>query len=201
MYEPDEFLAKVNDKIKEIEADSRVDDIKLRKDYLELLKTRYTEEPSLKERLERPQVFVSYSEETGKEYMKAAKTALLQKKFKVKSGMELDGTARDVIKHIRSKMKPCCLFLGILTQDVKLSEERLYAPAAWVHIETGMALGLDLRVVLLYHESIADEWWKPIFDHKRQIKFTDKDFHVRLQYAVKELANEHAELLKELRGR
>src|SRR5258708_165351 len=143
--------------------------------YLERMRERAEENRSL----DAPEVFVSFTSEIGREIMLAVIRQIDKRRvpgtnrsFHARHGMDLAprGRAR-VLDHIITRMRPCCIFVGILTKDWNIDGTNEGAPGGWTLIEAGMALGLGLEVVFFLQEGISERFWRPFAGHVRHIRF------------------------------
>jgi hypothetical protein len=156
-------------------------------------------------RLVRPTIFLSFAGSVGETLIQTVIPALRklripgsEKTFEVENGMKIDG-APVVLDHIREKVEPCFVFLGILTgkyqleaRDVKKAQ---YAPGAWVLLEAGIAVSLGLNVVYLIQDGVHDSYWHDTHAHVRHAHFGPGNYQAGLSH-VRELVLEYYNKLR-----
>ena len=174
-------------------------------EYLDVLELRYIVE----NKLIHPKVFISFAGKVGEKLMHKAFGEIRKMKapdtgtsFLVETGMGKRGEP-EVMRHIVDKIKPCCIFLGILTREHSLQnsddEHNSYAPRSWVLFEAGIAIGLGLRIVFLVEDGVHKNFWFDPLGHWRHAKF-DRDetaFRKGVSMAT-QLIKEHYRSLKKL---
>lgn len=147
------------------DSQKRENDIYKKKLCLQKLKESYEND----HKLEEPKVFISYTERYGSKIMrklyskiKHTKVPGQGRKFDPKHAMDDKGKPK-VHDKVESEIRPCFLFLGILTREHLLStgegEEEQYAPGAWVLYEAGIAMGMGIPVHFIMEKGVKKEFW------------------------------------------
>ncbi len=156
-------------------------------------------------KLSNPKVFVSFAGSTGRQIFEDVIKRINQTKtpdklisFHAQHGMRIDGKGESEVRnHILSAMKPCCIFIGILTEEYQLTGgEGRFAPGGWSLFEAGMALSLGLPVIFFFQEGIHDEFWKKYLGDKRHVPFTLKTYQRGLGSLMKRIQEAYRDLRK-----
>lgn len=156
-------------------------------------------------RIPEPRVFLSYAQRC-QEYGKKAYNVVsnskslarnLGSKFHVETGFRINGEA-EVRDQVLRYLKSCCLFLGVMTAELRLDVEHkadgIAAPASWVVIEAGMAEALGIPVVLLVERGVHSHYWLMPFKIWRHIEFEKENFDFKLRDAVERLREQYRNL-------
>jgi hypothetical protein len=166
----------------------RASDVTFKSKRIELLDDLLREEER-QNRLVRPRIFLSFAGK-GQTLVKDVIRSLRKtpvpgsdQTFGVENGMKIEGDPL-VLAHIRERIEPCFVFLGIMTREYQLggSSEGQYAPGAWVLLEAGMAASLDLDVLFLIENGIHDSFWRH-HDHVTQAHFDRANLGPGLKHA------------------
>lgn len=130
-------------------------------------------------------VFISYNERTGSKYFTELKNRLEERKYEVVTGFEspAEGSSQ-VLKDVLKRLRPCAVYVGILTPEYRIAKSSRSAPASWVVEEKGMALGMDKRVVLFVDKRVHEDFYKKTLPHYRHIVFESHKFMEKIDEVV-----------------
>lgn len=157
-------------------------------------------------RLRTPKIFLSFAGDAGEDLIQDVFPALRKlqvpnsdRTFKVETGMSATGKPQ-VMDHIVSKVEKCCIFFGILTREHKIGhaddEGGSHAPGAWVVLEAGMAIGLDLRVVFFVEQGVHKGFWQGPMGSWRHARFERSSYRSGLRVATGLVLEHYKELLE-----
>jgi len=107
-------------------------------------------------------VFISYTKGNGDEYQKILKTELLRREFTVTDGFRFSKeTGGVVLRSVLSQMKTASIYIGIYTKENQIDIEgsSYWMPSVWTIEEKGMALGLNMPVLLILEEGIHSSFF------------------------------------------
>lgn len=159
-------------------------------------------------KLNEPKVFVSFTGATGRDLLEEVikkinhtKTTDTKVNFRARNGMRADQAGKsDVMDHVIEQIKPCCIFVGILTKEYELTDINPkggnFAPGGWALLEAGMALSLGLPVIFFFQDGIHEEFWKKYLGHKKHVKFELKTYKRELGLLMKRVEEAYKELRK-----
>ena len=107
-------------------------------------------------------VFISYTKNNGQEYYNLLKEKLEKEGFTVTDGFQSSTkSAGIVIRSILDQMKSATVYVGIYTKENKIhvKDKEFWTPSVWTIEEKGMALGLNLPVMLIMEEGIHEDFF------------------------------------------
>lgn len=132
----------------------------LRKEYLEGEINRFTK-LSLGASTPR-NVFISYTKGNGTKYFSILKEELNKRSFSVTTGFENNQNGGGlVLRNVLSQMKTSTIYVGIYTKELIIDSQfgKFWTPSVWTVEEKGMALGLELPVLLIVENGIHDHFY------------------------------------------
>lgn len=146
------------------------------------------------------QIFVAYSENSGKKYYEKAKSIIEDKGFGVVTGFSRT-ESENVLHAVLGAINEASLFLGILTPEYKIrslwwkGRKNQTAPSVWVIEEKGMALALGKTTRLLIEETVHEDFWRGTTPEKLQTTFRDDEFEEKAETAVNALVRKYEQML------
>jgi hypothetical protein len=207
MSSPGEFMVRIKNTMKALQAEVATEDEEQDQDNLKriYLLDELLREERRENRLLNPTIFLSFAGAQGEKMLQDVLPSLRGQKipgknkgFLVETGMATRGQPR-VMGHIVEKMEPCFLFFGILTCEFRLDQDDgdggSYAPGAWVLLEAGIAIELGLRVVFFVENGVHRSFWLEPFREWRHARFDPVKYLAGLGLA-KEIIVEHYKDLK-----
>ena len=136
-------------------------------------------------------VFFSYSVGTGRSYYEYLKERLILEKFEILDGFQkVENTEGNVLKKVITNLKRSSIYIGILTQDIKVltgksNKNIMWSPSVWVMEEKGMALALNKPFMLIIDKDIHPDFWQKTAANKDHCFFKDThDFYAQIDNFV-----------------
>jgi hypothetical protein len=143
-------------------------------------------------------VFVSYNKQTGKRYVEAIRKRM-KGKYEVVTGFDpLEEGVNQTLTDVLKRLRPCPVYVGILTPEHAIVDSTKFAPASWVLDEKGMALGMDKKMVLFVDERVHEDYYQKTLPHYTHIVFEQRKYQKKIREVLaavdqrfEELAHHH----------
>lgn len=122
-------------------------------------------------------VFVSYNKRSEQTHFAALREKLLVRKYEVVTGFQspAEGSSQ-VLKDVLKRLQECPVYVGILTPEHRIQKSSKSAPASWVLDEKGMALGMEMEVVLFVDKRVHEDFYKKTLPHYTHIVFEPRKY-------------------------
>lgn len=111
----------------------------------------------------RRSVFISYSAKTGRDCFANLKKELLKFDFEVNTGFDrADGDEGNVLKRVLKQLRRSTFYVGIISKEHQIHVDGIlqWTPSVWLLEEKGMALAMQMPIVLCVENGIDENMWK-----------------------------------------
>lgn len=180
-------------RIETLESLSRAEEA-FKKERLSYIKEAYRVD-RIQNRLRQPAVFLSYAKKSGAELANDIRKTIrktvapaVNRNFELKTGFSRKGEPK-VVNHIISEIEQCSIFVGVLTKEYEVKPQRGegggFIPGAWVLLEAGMAIELDLSIIYFVEKEVRRDFWLDQLGDWRHVEFQRRG----LQSALETLKN------------